>query len=185
LGIQPNHILSEETLVAKLKARERAGMEYLYAHYAQALYGVIARIVKEEEVAEEVLQDGLLKIWEKIDQYDATRARFYTWMLNVVRNLAIDKIRSKEHKQSEKTDGMENFVHQIDRENFAEQNPEAIGLDTLIGQLDPDQQLVVRLVYLEGYTHAEVAETHGIPLGTVKTRLRNALINLRKYVNPL
>lgn len=157
-------------------------MNYLYRHYSHALYGVIFRIVKDDPVAEEVLQDGLLKIWEKIEQYDPAKGRLFTWMLNVVRNLAIDRLRTRERKEAQKTDGMDAHVHSVESEIRTEQSVDAIGLEHVIGQLDENHQLIIRLVYLEGYTHSEVAEEYDIPLGTVKTRLRNGLIQLRKII---
>jgi RNA polymerase sigma factor (sigma-70 family) len=157
-------------------------MSYLYDHYSQTLFGIILRIVKNEDIAEEVLQDCLLRIWERIEQYDTQKGRFFTWMLNVSRNMAIDRLRTRERKEAVKTDGMEPHVHTVENSNFAEQNPETIGLQEIIDKLDEDHRLIIRLVYLEGYTHSEVANDYDIPLGTVKTRLRNALIHLRKIL---
>ncbi|MEJ0031718.1 MAG: sigma-70 family RNA polymerase sigma factor [Bacteroidota bacterium] len=77
-------------------------MDYLYDHYSAALYGVISRIIINEDVAEEVLQDVFLRIWDRIDNYDASKGRLFTWMLNIARNLAIDKTRSKEISKDRK-----------------------------------------------------------------------------------
>ena len=85
-------------------------MAYLYDKYSAALLGVASRIIKDDDISEEVLQDVFMKIWNKIDQYDASRGRFFTWMMNLTRNAAIDKLRSKEISRSSKTDSMDDYV---------------------------------------------------------------------------
>lgn len=174
--------IDEKELVILLKKQEKAALEYLYDHYSAALYGIIVRIVKKEEVAEEVMQDAFFKIWKNMNSYDPEKGRLFTWMLNISRNLAIDKTRSKEIKKEQKSDQLENSVHKIDRENHKEFSPENIGVKELLDNLNPDQRKVVDLLYFQGYTQSEVAEEHEIPLGTVKTRLRIALKQLRKIV---
>ena len=157
-------------------------LTYLYDHYAPALYGVISRIVKVEDVAEEVLQDTFIKIWEKINSYDANKGKLFTWMLNIARNLSIDKLRSKEFRHKSKTDQLENDVFSLNPTTYVEQKIKDTGLRDVLRNLSPEQQMVIHLVYFEGYTHTEVAEEYDIPLGTVKTRLRSALIRLRKLL---
>lgn len=154
-------------------------MEYLYDHYSGALYGAICRIVKKEEVAEEVLQDVFLKIWNRIDSYDSSKGRLFTWMLNLAKNQAIDKVRSKEISRENKTGGIENYVSDVKTGEFAEQQVDSIGLKEVLAGLPPDQRFIVDHLYLKGYTQAEVAEEFDIPLGTVKTRLRIAMKQLR------
>ena len=174
--------IEEKELVSLLKRREKAALEYLYDHYSAALNGVILRIIKKEAIAEEVMQDAFLKIWKNIDAYDPEKGKLFTWMLNLTRNLAIDKTRSKEIKNELKSDKLDNSVHKVDQRNFHEFSPENIGVKELLDNLNPDQQKVMDLLYFQGYTQSEVAEEHKIPLGTVKTRLRIALKQLRKIV---
>jgi len=120
-----------------------------------------------------------MKIWEKIQSYDATKGRLFTWMLNIVRNLAIDKTRSKEFSQSRKTDDIDNFVSSLDSARNTELAVDAIGIKELLNKLPEEQRFVVEKIYLGGYTHAEVSDEFGLPLGTVKTRIRTAMIELR------
>ena len=178
---QPKHI-EEKELVILLKKQDKAALEYLYDHYSAALYGIIYRIVRKEEIAEEVMQDAFFRIWNNINSYNPEKGKLFTWMLNVSRNLAIDKTRSKEIKKERKSDHIEDSVHQVDRENYQEFSPDNIGVKELLDNLNPDQRKVVDLLYFQGYTQSEVAEEHEIPLGTVKTRLRIALKQLRKIV---
>ncbi len=154
-------------------------MDYLYDHYSAALYGVIYRILKKEEIAEEVLQDVFLKIWDKIDSYDASKGKLFTWMLNIARNQAIDKTRSREMNKEKKTDDIDYLVNKIDIRENAELQIDAIGLKEVLMRLSEDKQFIVKQLYLKGYTQSEVAEEFNIPLGTVKTRLRSAMIELR------
>lgn len=165
--------------MAALKSQNTQALEYLYDHYSAALYGAISRIVQTEEMASEVLQDVFLKIWERIGSYDPAKGRLFTWMLNVARHQAIDKTRSKESRKGKKTDDIDLLVHKIDKSDFMEVSTDAIGLTEVLNKLNDDQRLVVDYLYLKGYTQSELAAEFGIPLGTVKTRLRAAMSQLR------
>jgi RNA polymerase sigma factor (sigma-70 family) len=143
------------------------------------LYGVILRIVKKEEVAEEVLQDVFLKVWDRFANYDAEKGKLFTWLVNIARNQAIDKTRSREISKEQKTSGIENLVSRIDNEEFIEQQIEGIGVQDILKDLPEEQRFVVDHLYFKGYTQSELAEEFNIPLGTVKTRLRLAMQQLR------
>ena len=169
-------------MVRDLRRKDKSALEYLYDHYSGALLGVIARIIKREELAEEVLQDAFLKIWDRIDSYDATKGKLFTWMLNIARNQAIDKTRSKEFSKGKKTDDIDNFVRKVDRNEYVEQKVDVIGLQDLLKLLPEDQRFVIDQHYLKGYTQAEMSEEFNLPLGTVKTRMRLAMIELRNLL---
>src|SRR5436853_203766 len=115
------------------------------------MYGIITRVVRNEDVAEEVLQDVFLKIWDKIDAYDASKGKLFTWMLNIARNQAIDKMRSKEISKGKKTDDIDNLVGKIDKAEYREQHVEAIGLSELLTRLPDEQRFIIEKLYLEGY----------------------------------
>jgi len=135
--------------------------------------------VKKQEVAEEVLQDVFLKIWDRFSSYDDKKGRLFTWVINVARNQAIDKMRSREISKDQKTRGIENVVSKIDKKGFTEQQVESIGLSDVLRNLPEDQRFIVDHLYLKGYSQSELAEEFNIPLGTVKTRLRLAMKQLR------
>jgi RNA polymerase sigma factor (sigma-70 family) len=151
----------------------------LYDHYSGALYGVIFRIIKKEEIAEEVLQDVFVKIWNRFDQYDASKGKLFTWMLNITRNQAIDRTRSKEISKEQKTRDIVNVVNRIDSKEYTEQRIEGIGVKEILKNLPEEQKFVVEQLYFQGYSQSELAEEFNIPLGTVKTRLRLAMQHLR------
>jgi RNA polymerase sigma-70 factor (ECF subfamily) len=155
-------------------------LEYLYDHYSGALYGVIFRIIKSDDIAEEVLQDVFMKIWDRFDNYDASKGRLFTWMVNIARNQSIDKTRSKEISKEKKTGDIENVVNKIDSERYTEQHIEGIGVRDILKNLPEEQKFIVEHLYLKGYSQSELAEEFDIPLGTVKTRLRMAMQQLRK-----
>lgn len=176
-------VINEEDLVARLKSRDKAALEYLYDHYSAALNGVVSRVIKHEEVAAEVLQDVFLKIWERISYYDPSKGRLFTWMFNLARNQAIDKLRSREISRERKTGSLEGYVSTVDKGSQVEQKIESIGLSGVLDQLQDEQRFVVEYLYLRGFTQSELAQEFNIPLGTVKTRLRLAMVVLRKIFN--
>ena len=182
LGISKN-TLSEAELLTLLRQKDYKGFSYLYDHYAKAMYGVVVRIVRLENVAQEVVQDIFVKIWKNVAYYDSSKGTIFTWMVNIARHAAIDKVRSAEYKQYTATDVLENNTSkQYEQNNFAKQNVEHIGLHTVVAQLAPEYKTIIELIYLQGYTQSETAEALGIPLGTVKTRVRTALRELKRLM---
>ncbi len=175
--------LSEEELVLALRQREKIAVEALYDMYSASLFGVIVRIVNDEALAEDILQDTFVKIWNSFSSYSTEKGRLFTWMVNIARNLAIDKIRSKDFKNQTKNQELENNVTFIDEQRNTVYKPELLGVKDLVEQLKPEQKSILDLVYFKGYTHVEAADELGVPLGTIKTRLRMAIIQLRKYFN--
>ena len=175
--------LSEDELVMALRNKEKAGAEALYDMYSSSLYGIIFRIVQHEEIAEDLLQDTFVRIWNSFSSYDASKGRLFTWMVNIARNISIDKTRSKDFRNSSKTEDIENNVLSLEMQADNTLNPETMGLKELVAKLKPEQKIILDMVYFRGFTHAEVSEELEIPLGTVKTRLRNAIISLRKVFN--
>jgi len=103
-------------------------------------------------------------------------------MLNLAKNQAIDKTRSKEISRENKTGGLENFVSGVKSGEFTEQTVDAIGVKEILKGLPEDQRFIVEYLYLKGYTQSELSEEFNIPLGTVKTRLRLAMIQLRSIL---
>ncbi|ASU32746.1 RNA polymerase subunit sigma-70 [Mucilaginibacter xinganensis] len=151
--------------------------------YSSSLYGVISRIIIDTATAEDVLQETFVKIWHSFSSYSTEKGRLFTWMVNIARNLSIDKIRSKDFKNQNKNQELENNVTSIDEQRSTVYKPELLGIKELVETLKPDQKAILDLVYFKGYTHVEAAEELAVPLGTVKTRLRMAIQQLRKHFN--
>ncbi|QEM06051.1 sigma-70 family RNA polymerase sigma factor [Mucilaginibacter rubeus] len=175
--------MSEEELVLSLRHREKIAVEALYDMYSASLFGVISRIINDTAIAEDVLQETFVKIWHSFSSYSTEKGRLFTWMVNIARNLAIDKTRSKDFKNQNKNQDIENNVTFIDEQRNTVYKPELMGVKNLVQTLKPEQRLIIELVYFKGYTHVEAAEELGIPLGTIKTRLRMAILELRKHFN--
>ncbi|MES2650417.1 MAG: sigma-70 family RNA polymerase sigma factor [Bacteroidota bacterium] len=175
--------LSEEELVNALKRQETIAIKALYDMYSGALLGVISRIVIHTEVAEDLLQETFVKIWNSASTYDSSKGRLFTWMMNVARNLSIDKLRSKDFKNSNKNQDIENNVDFIDEQKKVIFNADTLGLKELVTKLKPEFKSVLDMIYFKGYTHVEAAEELNLPLGTVKTRVRMAILELRKNFN--
>jgi RNA polymerase sigma-70 factor (ECF subfamily) len=171
---------TEQELVQQLRDRNERALRYLYDNYARALQGVIFRIVQSEEITEELLQETFVKVWQNIGSYDAAKGKLYTWLLNIARNLAIDKARSSEFKFSQQTQNIENSVSSINREYQTEFDPGHIDVKEIVDRLRPEQKELIDLIYFYGYTQAEAAKKLKMPLGTVKTRVRTAVSELRK-----
>ena len=167
----------EELLVQRLIGRDEQALRELHDRYSRNLLAVIVRLVRDESLAQDVLQEGLLKVWLSIDRYDAARGRLFTWMVRVCCNQAIDAIRSPRHRFNSGTKSLE--VGGAQRAQAPSSfNPEHIGLRELTLKLKPKQREVIDLLYFGGCTQVEAAEQLGIPLATVKTRARAALVVL-------
>ena len=175
--------LKEEDLVRALKGKETIAIQALYDMYSGALLGVISRIITQQEVAEDLLQETFIKIWNSGDSYDSSKGRLFTWMINVARNLSIDKLRSKDFRNSNKNQDIENNVDFIDSQKKVTFNADTLGLKEMVTALKPELNDVLNMVYFKGYTHVEAAEELNLPLGTVKTRIRMAIMELRKHFN--
>jgi len=175
--------LSEEELVSKLKAQDTLAIRALYDMYSGALLGVISRIIPQTEVAEDLLQETFIKIWNSAISYDPSKGRLFTWMMNIARNLSIDKLRSKDFRNSGKNQDIENNVDFIDSQKEITFNADLLGIKDMVTALKPEFNAVLNMVYFKGYTHVEAAEELNLPLGTVKTRIRMAILELRKNFN--
>lgn len=170
---------SEEELIVLLKEKNENGFHYLYDHYSGALYGIILRIVQSKEYTEEVIQDVFVKIWNSIHQYDASKGRFYTWMINIARNTAIDYLKSKGFQNDLKNQPLPDFVYNTAELSTTNNSSDYIGFNNVLEGLEVDKQELIDLAYYQGYTQHEISEKLKIPLGTVKTKMRNALMKLK------
>lgn len=171
-------IYSEEDLIVLLKKRNEAAFNYLYGHYSGALYGVVLRIVSSKEYTEEVIQDVFVKIWNGIGKYDESKGRLYTWMINIARNTAIDYLKSKSFQNQLKNHSVSDFVYTIKEESQINES-DFIGFSKVLDKLEPDKRQLIELAYYQGYTQVEISEKLNIPLGTVKTKIRSALLKLK------
>ncbi len=173
---------SEEELILLLQSGDQSAFGYLYDNYSGALNGVILKLISDQHLAEDILQEAFVKIWNNFSSYDSTKGRLFTWMLNITRNLTIDTIRSKGYKKQEKIQKSENAVSYTSNNIDENDKFDALGIRKQTLLLKEDQKRVIDLAYFEGFTQDEISKKLGIPLGTVKTRMRTAISVLKKLL---
>ncbi|RYD71431.1 MAG: sigma-70 family RNA polymerase sigma factor [Sphingobacteriales bacterium] len=153
----------------------------LYRNHSSELLFTILKIIPQYETAQDVLHDAFLKIDSRINTYDAGRSQLLTWSKAIAHNVAIDHLRLKTSRNNKLNQSLEFSQNQLGIKHSCNFNPDGIGLKQLISLLSTQQLAILELFYYEGYTHEEIAETLNIPLGTIKTRIRTAIITLRKF----
>jgi RNA polymerase sigma factor (sigma-70 family) len=168
-----------EQLVSKFQQKDEKAFETLYNMYRESMHGVIYNIVRDNEFAEELMQDVFVKAWHKSDTYSAKKGRFFTWILNIARNAAIDKTRSKNFKNSNKNLNADFFVDILQHSDNLDQKTDAIGIKKFVTKLAEKCKEVIELLYFKGYTQKEASEALKTPIGTIKTRNRNCINELR------
>jgi RNA polymerase sigma-70 factor, ECF subfamily len=184
LNIKPaSPYRNEQTLVNALKSKNRDAFSYLYDNYSGALFGIVRRVIESDEIACDVLQESFVKIWKNIGNYDPSKGSIFTWMLNICRNAAIDETRSKNFRKQSQNQNIEDYVSVIDSQNKVEMKIDHIGLKQVVNELKPEHRILIDKIYFEGYTQDEVSKELEIPLGTVKTRVRAAVSQLRGIMN--
>jgi len=173
---------SEEELIFALQQQDQQAFSYLYDNYSGALLGLIFKMVNDKELAEDILQDAFVKIWNNFTNYDSVKGRLFTWLINLTRNLTIDTLRSKGYKKQSKIYGDENSVNNYSDNTAAADKFDAMGIRKQLTFLKNDQKQIIDLAYFGGFTQDEISKQLGIPLGTVKTRMRAAILELRKIL---
>ncbi len=173
---------SEEQLVTLLKGSDEYAYAYLYDNYSKALFGVITHTVFNTEEAEDILQTVFVKIWNNIQSYNPEKGRLYTWMLNIARNAVIDYSRSKQGQINAKIHESENIENDINKQYFSYANYDDLEIKNLLKELNKDHQTILNMAYYEGYTQVEISNKLNLPLGTVKTKVKQAITILRKII---
>ena len=172
-----------DLLVEKFQQQDVKAFESLYNMYSKSMHGVIYNIVRDYDLAEEVKQDVFIKAWHNASSYSAQKGRFFTWILNIARNTAIDKTRSKSFKNSGKNLNAEFFVDILQDHDSLDDKTNALGIKKYVAKLAGKCIEVIELLYFKGYTQKEASETLHMPIGTIKTRNRNCINELRLMLN--
>jgi RNA polymerase sigma-70 factor (ECF subfamily) len=183
MDVDALHRLADEDLMPLVERKDPAAFEIMYDRHGGAAYSLAYRIVGDRGTAEDVTQEAFLSLWRTIARYDRTRGSVRTWLLGVVRNRAIDVLR----RQAGRAPSVS-----LDLERLPDQGPTAELTDTealrheaarevrgVLSALPADQLKVIELAYFGGLTHAEIAQSLGMPLGTVKGRMRLAMEKIR------
>ena len=169
-----------EPLVERFRQKDLSAFEKLYGMYSENICGVINTIVRNNDLAEEICQDVFVKVWNNAESYNSTKGRFFTWVMNIARNAAIDEVRSKSYKNSKKNLSADYFVSIVADDSAVNSSIDSIGLTKLIKGLKEKCIQLIDVLYFKGFTQKEASEKLEIPLGTVKTRNRSCISQLRK-----
>jgi len=174
--------MQQDGLILELQNGNQRAFERIYELYSESTYGIIFSIVHDEKIAEEILQDVFLKIWNNSSSYNSDKGRFFTWILNIARNASIDQLRSKSHKNSRKNLTSDNFVDILESSSNFSSKTDAIGINKYINILKPVCKKLIDLLFFKGFTQKETAEKLDMPLGTVKTKNRACINKLREML---
>ena len=167
-------------LIASVAARDEAAFERLYAATRAKLYGVVLRILRRQDLAEEVIQETYVKVWNSAGQFNPALASPITWMTSIARNRAIDVVRKRsEASIEEEPDAMEVAADSPDPLARREMSEELKRLLECVGRLEPDRQRLVLLAYYNGWSREQLAEKFASPVNTIKTWLRRAMLDIR------
>ncbi|MEY8848441.1 RNA polymerase sigma factor [Psychroserpens sp. XS_ASV72] len=166
---------NEKDLISKLKSKDESALGLLYDKYSAALYGIIIRICKDEGLAENLLQDTFMTIWKKSDAYDDRKGRFYTWAYRIAKNKALNAIRKD--KKLIQTEDLSVYKSKTEEQNI---DIDHLKLKGAIKRLETHHQKAIELVYFNGLTHREANEEMGVPLGTFKSYIKQALKQLQE-----
>jgi RNA polymerase sigma factor (sigma-70 family) len=134
-------------------------------------------------LTEDILQEAFLKIWKNIDAYDDSKGRLYTWMRRLTHNLTLDNLKSNQHKYQTKVSRDEMAVVNIQVTSTVMGKLDSLDFRKKLDKLDPKQRKIIDMSYFQGYTQEEIAAQLDMPVGTVKTKIRSAIIELRKIFN--
>ena len=164
---------NDNLLIERFQNRDEHALSKLYDKYSGAIYGVIIRMCRNEEAAQEILQETFMKAWDKSHLYDATKGKFYTWLYRIARNTALNFLRK--HDKLIQTEDLSVYKDEGDEED-KDSNVELKGA---LSKLEAHHQKALRLIYFNGLTHREAHEEMGVPLGTFKSYVRQAVDKLR------
>jgi RNA polymerase sigma-70 factor (ECF subfamily) len=175
------------SLLQRIAARDTAALAELYDRHSRLIFGLIMRIVRDRAEAEEILQEAFVRIWTRAETYDALLGGPLPWIIRLARNFAIDRLRARRSRATIDTPAPDGpGVGELPASDI--QSPETVVLhaerrqavtEALTG-LPPEQRQLIEAAFFEGYTHSELARRFGLPLGTVKTRIRTGMIAMRQ-----
>ena len=167
-------------LLAAVAKGDEAAFERLYAATRAKLFGVVLRILRRQDLAEEVIQESYVRIWSNAGQFNPSLASPITWMVSIARNRAIDQMRKRgELSIEEEPDAMEVAADNPDPLARREMNDELKRLLGCVGKLEPERQRLVLLAYYNGWSREQLAEKFNTPVNTVKTWLRRSMLEIR------
>jgi RNA polymerase sigma-70 factor (ECF subfamily) len=175
--------VNEADLLARVAGGDERALAALYDRMAELAYGLAQRVLGDGDAAEDVLQDAFLRIWHRADRYEPAKGAARPWILRVVRNVAIDRLRTagarSRAETKSQTDAALTPVPERPDET-ASRNERSRRLRAALAELPAEQRRAIEIAYFEGLSHSEIAERERMPLGTVKTRIRDGVLRLKE-----
>jgi RNA polymerase sigma-70 factor, ECF subfamily len=169
-----------EALLERIQAGDEQALLTLHAQYINLVFSVAYRVVNDQMAAEEIAQDTFMRVWEKAAAYDANKGEFVTWLLTITRRLAIDAVRKHQRREPDPftlfIDDNPEMWENLLSTSTSELRRSLLGV---MRKLPPEQQDVIHLAYFHGMSHSDIAAYRQLPLGTVKTRIRQGMQKLR------
>jgi RNA polymerase sigma-70 factor (ECF subfamily) len=178
---------TDDSLLQRIVAHDTTALAELYDRHSRLLFGLTLRIVRDRAEAEEILQEAFVRVWTRAETYDPRVGGPLPWMVRLARNCAIDRLRARRSRAAiDAPAGREGDAGLVPALDI--QTPEATVLDAerrealtdALAGLPADQRQLIEAAFFEGYTHSELARRFGLPLGTVKTRIRTGMITMRQ-----
>lgn len=179
----PESIRLDVTLVSRIAARDAGAVGELYDRHSRLLYGLILRILRDRSEAEEVLQEVFVLVWNRVDTYNAVLGSPAAWLIGIARNRAIDRLRSNTVRLRALESARFEFPPSEDPETSASLSEQQRAVMRALDAIPREQRQLIEEAYYLGFTHSELAARHQLPLGTVKTRIRNGLLALRDQLS--
>lgn len=174
-------------MLRSLQAGDHEALAVLYDRYSGIAYGLALRIAGDATAAEDVVQEAFVSIWKQAPRFDANRGQVRSWLLTIVHHRAVDVVRRRMSRPERALpdDASQIADHDAPPAAAAEMAMDARAVREAVSRIPEDQRRTVEMAYFEGLTHVEIAERMGVPLGTVKSRLRIALEKMREYLGPM
>jgi RNA polymerase sigma-70 factor (ECF subfamily) len=172
--------MNQEELVKRLQIKDIMAFERLYNMYWENICGVINTIVRDNSLAQEISQDVFAKVWHNAHHYSPSKGRFFSWILNMARNAAIDELGSKSGQNNKKYLSADYFLDILKGTAGASQLSDVTGLKKLAKNVEKKNIEIFDLLYFKGYSHRETSEELGIPLKNLKKRNRNCIFQIRE-----
>lgn len=173
----------DETLIADLARRQLDALAVLYDRYGRMAYALAYRILGESEAAEDVVHDAFISAWRGAGSYRRERGKVRGWLMSIVHHRAVDLLRRKTTFRPAPLEAADDHAAEEDTAEMAERNVEHQTVRAALENLPPAQRRTIELAYFGGYTHVELSELMGVPLGTVKGRMRIGLQKLRRALD--
>jgi RNA polymerase sigma factor (sigma-70 family) len=177
-------LLDDEALVRRLVARDPRALEALYGRYSRPLFSLGLKLLNDHDLVEGVVQDVFVRLWTHAGEYEARKGKLLSWLLTITHHRAVDELRRRRTRLDTET-LQEELIEDPDRDPSSPlaRAEERAGVRRALAQLPEAQRLPITMAYYDGLTQVEISRALGVPLGTIKTRMRAGMHELRRLLS--